>query len=1155
MNRHRFVRLAVIALFASLGLSAALYAQERATLVGTVTDPSGGVVPAVKVTVTSTDTSVSRTAETNSAGSYSVPDLNPGNYSVHAEIQGFRSYERTGVILHVNDTLRVDIQLQVGEVTQSVTVSEAAVRIQTESAEVSDTVVGKQVQSIAINGGNFLALTALVPGASSLLPDFNLPIPVGSSFSISFNGQRTHHNYFMIDGGENYDRGCGGCITILPNREAIQEFKIQTANSGADFGLGSGATVNIGIKSGTHDFHGELYEFFRNDRIDASNFFNNAANQPKPKLRFNNFGWQLGGPFYLPGKYNTDKRKTFFFFSQEWRRLRQGTTINAPAIPGPERVGDFSKELTGLKDANGNDTGAIFVPQPLPGQTLPPGLVPGQPFPGNIIPSSLVDSNATILGSVSTGLLPLPNSPDGKFFTAAPSVPTDDREEIVRVDQTITDKLQLMFHFINEAPNFQEPTSLWTNSTYPTVGTAFRNPAKSAVLKLTWALNPTLVNEVSFSWDANRIDLSPTGKFAAPSGLKGAGDVFPGNALNRFPGLEFSGPRFNTAISVGFQPWHNANDNYILRDQANKITGNHQLTFGGLVMFSTKPQDLFGTTQGTFTFNGDSTKAPYAGGSSGNEFADFLLGRAFKYNELALQDRGHWRFWSYSLWAADNWHVSRRLTVNLGARWEVLPHTFENFDRQSTFRPDAFDPAQAQSPNPVTGQLNPNGPGFQTVPNVPLNVVIPGIRFYTNGIGLAGKNGIPRGLVDNHYDTIGPRVGFAYDLLGDGKTVLRAGYGEYFERIQGNDVYNAGPNTPFSFNPTVFNTTLTNPGGGGIPIFPASIVALSREYLAPTTAQFNAGIQRELFPNAVLSLEYVGTTGRHLRIQRNINQPFLNNSQRGKVDPNLIRPFPGFSDITYGENSTSSSYNSLQANLRINNYHGLTFQTAYTWSHEIDIASGDFGTVGNAANNQGTVEDAYNYNLDRGNGDLDRRHALIINYIYDLPIPGRNSSSRFYRQFLGGWEISGVTSFQSGTPISITVAGDPAGIGSTVRANVIGDPNNGPKSASQWFNVGAFAPVGPVGVSGSTGFGNSGRNIVRLPGRNNWDISLFKSFGGIPFPGTKEGVSLQYRLEFFNAFNHTQFNQVFSVFGQTGFGAPSSAHDPRIIQMGLRFTF
>lgn len=1149
MRAQELWRPLATAFLLALLLPVGLFAQERATIVGTVTDSTGAIVPNVKVTITNVGTSVTRAVITNSAGNYSAPELLIGQYSVRAEYQGFKTYERTGIVLNVSDTVRVNIQMQVGNVKEAVSVSAEAVTVQTESAEVSNVVQGQQVTQLAIDGRNFMALAALTPGASANLPSFNLPITTGAANTISFNGNRSDHNLYTIDGTEDYDRGCGGCPTVMPSMDAIAEFKVQTSNYSPDVGLGSSASVNMALKSGTEHFHGTAYEFLRNDALDANDFFANKSGHPKVPLKFNNFGYNIGGPFYIPGKYA--KGKTFFFWNEEWRRLRQGTETYAPAIPAAERTGDFSGDLTGVKDANGNDTGAIFVPSPLPGQTLPAGLVAGQPFLGNVIPQSMIDPNAVILASPSL-VLPLSNTPDGKFFSAAPSVPTDVREEIIRVNQVLTNKLQLMAHYINDAVDQHTPTTLWSGSTYPTVGSDFINPGKSGVIKLTEMISQTFVNEVSANYNGNRIWINPTGNYAKPSSLGSVGDIFPGNQWNRIPSLYFYGPRFGVGYTTSEYPFSNAFDSFQYRDTANKTVGKHVLTFGGFFLRTHKRTSLFADTQGDFTFNGSYTAAPYAGASPGNEFADFMLGRAYNYTELALNPNAYLRSSSFALYVNDSWRVNSRLTIPVGLRWEYLPHCYDRYNHLANFYPNQFDAAQEQTPA-ADGTLDPNGPGFQLASAVgatELNSVDPGIRIYMNGIGVAGKNGVPRGLTHNYPNVWEPRLGFAYDLFGDKKTVLRGGYGIYHEKVRDGEVENLTDNPPFTFQASAFNVSLTNTGGavatnGGIPYFPVSFLADDINYLVPSTQQASFGMERELFPEGILTVEYVGTFSSHLRTERNINQPLMDNPLRGTVSPNFIGPYPGFASIHYGEMSTSANYNSLQVNFRVNSSHGLSFQAAYTWSHALDI---------NSTTQSNPVSNAYDLRADYGNGDLDRRQILIMNYVYDLPFgSGKHflgGSRGIANQVIGGWQLSGITSFSSGLPFSVMAPGDPAGIGSSVRANLVGNCNAAPRTADAFFNAAAFAPVPTANsVPGATGFGDEGRNVCTGAGRNQWDISLFKNF--VP----KEGTNLQFRAEFFNTFNHTQFNGYFTGYGSSGFGAASSAFEPRIIEFGLKFSF
>jgi hypothetical protein len=1107
-------------------LPAVGFGQERASLTGTVTDPTGAVMPGVKVTITDTLTGVARTLETNASGAYLAPELVAGTYDIKAEMPGFKTYSRTGLVLNVNDNVRVDIPMQVGQVTQSVEVSAAAVKVQTENGEVTDLVSARQVTQLPVNTRNFFVLATLTTGVSSDIPDSNLPIPVGSNSSVRFNGQRNDHNIWMIDGAEDYDRGCGGCVTIMPSMDALAEFKVMTSNNGADFGIGSGGTVNMALKSGTKDFHGTAYEFFRSDKVDAADFFTNKGGGTKAHLRYNNFGYNIGGPFYIPGHYNTDKRKTFFFFNEEWRRIRQGSTVYHIDPTQDERGGNFSADSYTINVPTTSDPAELA-------KFAKAGVTPGQPFPGNIIPSSLIDPNATLF--FNTGAFPLPTS--GEYYAGSASVPINVREEIIRVDHNFSDKVSLMAHFINDAVLQVTNTTLWGGQTFPTLHTSFLNPGKGAVLHLTDTISPTLLNEVSYNYNGNRIWLTPVGIYAKPSGWTTT-EFFGNDAGNRMPNITLS-KQFNGAeYDNESWPWHNAADSQQGRDDVSWMKGPHALKFGGQFMRYRKNQDIFGATQGNYSFDGTFT---------GSDLADFLLGFAKSYNELAIEDRGHWRTSTVSLYFTDAWRATKRLTVNLGVRWEIMPHVYEIHNRMSNFYPNLYNPADEPIFN-ADGSLDTSGPGFETVPGVALS----NIPFYMNGIGLAGKNGIPRGLVDNYYDSIGPRVGFAYDPTGRGKTVLRGGYGEFFERIQGNDVYDGGSNLPFSFNPSVSDVYFTSPSTSNqnglkaaVPIFPGGYTALAKNYLLPTSHQWSAGIQHELMPRAVFSVMYVGNEDSHQMDGRNINMPLLSNPDRaqvaaGKMDANLIRPYPGFASMTYFETATSSNYNSLQVNFRVDNYKGFTFQSAYTWSHNIDYMSGD---------NSCCISNTYDISFDRGNSAWDRRHVFIMNYIYELPFL-KNNPSAAVRQAFGGWQLAGITTFETGEPVTVSYPGDNAGMGGGegTRPDLIGNPNTGPKNASMWFNTSAFAAPAPLS------FGSEGRNVVFGPGRNNWNISLFKTFR-IPMGASHEAGQLQFRGEFFNTFNHTQFNGLNTSYGGGGFGAPSGVWDPRIIQFGLKLSF
>ncbi len=1109
----------------SIMACASAFAQT-ATILGTVTDPTGSVVPAAVVTVTNAGTGVKRVVETNAAGSYIAPELPIGFYSVRAEAAGFKVYERTGVKLDSNDTLRIDATLVVGQVTENVEVAADAVKVESDTSEVSDLVSGKEIQNLAINGRHMAALAILTPGASSDLPDFNLPISVGASTNVSFNGQRVEHNVWMIDGGENYDRGCGGCVTMMPSVDAVDEFKTLTSNAPGDFGIGSAGTINMSIKSGTREFHGSAWEFFRNDALDANNYFLNLAGAPRPELRYNIFGWNIGGPLFIPKVYNTARKRTFFFWNQEWRKFVIGNAIYAPAIPQSQRDGDFSGLSSVIKVPNTNDPNMNAKYAAL-------GLTPGQAFPGNKIPASLIDPNAALF--FASGAMPLPTAPNN-FFSGSKAVPTDVPETILRFDHYLTDKLALFVHYIHDNTDQVTPTALWSSDTYPTIQTNFKNPSWSGVVHLTQTISATLLNETAFNFNGNWIDLTPLGVYQKPSGWS-AQQLFNNNLDNRLPTVSIGGS-YGVNYDPASWPWRNAARDEQARDDVSWTKGTHNLHFGGQYMRYGKNQDIFGDTQGNYTFSGTFT---------GNAVADFLLGYAQNYSILDLEDRTHTRTNTLSFYGTDNWRATSRLTLNLGFRWEIVPHAYDVQNRLSNFYPNLYDPAKAPQFN-SDGSLNTSSPGFTTVSGVPLS----GIPFYLNGMVVAGQDGTPRGMVQNQLATVGPRVGFAYDLNGQGKTVIRGGFGVFYERIQGNDVYNMGPNPPFGFNPGLNNVYFSTPNisvlngaAATVPIYPADITALAyTDYKLPVSAQWNFGIQHEVTRGAVLGVAYVGNADYHQRDEREINDVGLTDPNRlgiaglvGSYNANLDRPYLGYGNVVLGENAGNTHYESLQVNFRVENQHGLTFQAAYTWAHNLGIAPGGGGDFN-------TVSDPYNRYYDYGPTGLDRRQVLVLNYIYDLPFFRHNNG--LAGSLLGGWEFSGITLAQTGLPLNPTLSYDNLGLGgnTTDRPNQVSALTY-PSTVTQWFNTAAFAAPAQLA------FGNAQEGAIRGPGRLNFNLSMFKNFL-MPW---REGMNLRFGAEFYNALNHTQFDAVNTSFGNSAFGQVTSTYDPRTIELSLKFSF
>ncbi len=1122
----------------ALASAVRLNAQETATIVGTVADSSGAVIPHADVIVTNQNTgTVVRTTVTNDAGNYIVAGLPISTYSVKCQKQGFTSSVHSDLVLNVRSEVRVDFTLAVGMVSTEVTVTASSVHLQTENAAVSEAVTGNHVENLDINGRNFIQLATLVPGAvgPSLVGSLNTPVGVTSNTGINFNGLRQAHNVFSVDGQENYDRGCGGCIEVIPDQDAIQEFKVTTSNAQQDLGFGSAGRVQLEIKSGTSRFHGEAFEINRNRALEAAYFFGNKAGvkpdgslkSPKPKDNQNDFGFNLGGPIGKAG----GNPKTFFFTTVDWRRLLQGSTISPNGIFQPWTTGDFSVGTRTFGNVqpivNKFDPAQPGVPCSL-GTCFPLFSSGGV---NNVIPAGSLDPNALLLAAPSYGMFLQPNS--GQQLIAGVTSPTTVNEQIVRIDHTFSDKTSLMAHYIRNGIVQKIPRGLWDTGAYPTVGTDFLNEPESILLKVTHSISPTLLSESMVGFNRQPLTLLPYGVFAKPSGYNGQ-EIFPSNDDNRVPRINIGGD-LGVLYTTGSWPWYNVLNTWTWRESLTNIRGNHTLNFGVEVLHYLKQQRLFGQTNGSFNFDASATNGNYCldyptctqvGKSKGNAFADFMIGRAQQYNELQNQGTPAWINNHTGLFIGDNWKVKNGLTLNLGLRWEGMPHAYEEHNQAAVFRTQLFNPADVPAFD-AAGHLI----GFNNTTNP-----------YLNGIGVAGKD-VPRGMVNNHWNNFEPRLGFAYQPHPGGKLVVRGGVAVFYENIQGNDVYNVGPNPPFSSTPQINNTTFSNPGGGTPLASPGNIQAYEYHYFQPYSAQWNLGAEYQFNDRTIFSLSYVGNKSTHQQINRNINQP-QPSATAYLPNVNENRPYLGWANINFYENSANANYNSLQASLRFSNWHGLTSGLAYTWSHCLDYVDND---------NPGTIPNAYNLAREYGNCGFDVRHTLIANYVYSLPF--FNQATGIKRTVAGGWQVSGISTFYTGLPLTIGTSQPDSQLAHCncggYRANLIGNPASGSnlRSVAEWFNTSAFGPV-PAGQ-----FGNSARNNVRGDGINNFDFSVFKNFAGIPLPGTKEGGTFQLRFEFYNVFNHTQFNSYGTTFGSGVFGQVLNTRNPRQIQIGAKLQF
>jgi hypothetical protein len=1157
----------------------AAWAQDLATIIGTVTDPTGGAIPGAKIVVSNTDKGFVRNLVSAEDGGYIAARIPIGAYVISAQATGFEKLTQTGVTLDAGQTQRVDLHLRLGPTQQEVTVIGNIPRVETETGAVSTVITGTQITQLNLVSRNFIELSTLAPGVVDTQHAFST---IGSimNLGISFNGTSQWFNNWELDGANDVDRASGSsAIMVFPSIDSIAEFRISSSNYSADSGKAAGANVQYVTKSGTNQFHGDAYEFVRNDKFDANDWFINqtiappGGNAPKTPLKRNDFGFTLGGPLYIPGFYNTDKQKTFFFVSEEWRRHREGTIVNQGDPTVRMRQGDFSE----CDPASPNYTIAVAS-----GCQLPTDPATGKTFANDLVP---VDPTAqTLLNS----LIPLPNNGPDRY-TKAFSLPTNFQDDMIRVDHNITDKTRIFFRYTQDSDQDEIVPALWASSSFATVRTTLALPTKNAVLHLTQSFRPDLMNEVIVSFSDDPWNMgntpgfdSPSGSIAKPSGFV-AKTIFPANqAQPLLPGIVVSGGLpFSFAQSTGYKftylcPQPELKDNLVW------MRGKHTLKFGFFLNRNVTDESLsIGSgLQGLFGFSNSSTV------TTGNALADFFLGRIATYQEQGRVVNGellgggriiHSHQMDFEPYFQDDWRASRRLTLNMGVRYYYLTPFYDvsNPTNDSIFIPSQYNPADQ-------AQLDING---NIIPGTGANYL-----NYGNGLVQCGSGAINKGCVKPYHKTISPRFGFSYDPTGSGKTAIRGGYALTWDPSNPGQT-DAGfwGNPPtltvlYSYNVVGFDNI--GPGALG----PSSFNNVPRSEKFPQVDQFSLGVQHEFPGNNLLSVSYVGSLNRYLQVSRNINQvpigvgtvnvPALANTPgcgstgncdvqnilMNNLEPSIFFvPYRGYTSIGQRENTGVSHYDSLQANFRHTFGRGLTFQAIYTWSHNID------NVTTNGVND-------YDLSRWRGNSLLDRPQSLVMNYVYLLPFFG-HSTNAFVHNALGGWQVNGITSFQSGAPLDVScgIAGMSSGVGGPVVCNSLGkfgvkkgtfhDPEFGP--VPTWFDPGTIGQVtlAQLQANGQPGmFGYMGKNPLNGPGRNNWDLALMKNIQTPWFKG--EHSSVQIRWETFNTFNHPQWNSVnafcsgLTLPGQPcngsnniGNGEVAGAYPPRVMQFGLKFIF
>jgi hypothetical protein len=1183
MKFHRLLLQVVLLVVTFCG---AAWAQNG-SITGTVKDPSGAAISGAAVVVTSPERGITRQTTSNSTGEYNESALPSGAYDIIVSAAGFKKYQAKGVKLDVGEKARVDVALEVGSISTEVIVQgENVAQVETQSSELAGTVTGKEITQLELNGRNFTTLVSLIPGVSNQTGQDEPSVGINGSVAFSMNGGRTEYNNWELDGGDNMDNGSNGTLNVYPSVDAIAEFKVLTSNYGAQYGRNGSGTVEVDTKSGTKAFHGDAYEFVRNDVFNAQNFFNDPShggNGITPPYKKNDFGYTIGGPVYIPGVYNKDKQKTFFFWSEEWRRERVPASFNQVVPYSAERTGDFTD---------------LCLPTPTPDCPVDPRT--HAPWDGTQGPLPVSPAATAILPLIPVGTLDVPG---GSAYNTNITLPTSWREELFRIDHNINDHNRVTFRYIHDSWNTIEPGPIWDSASFPTVQTAFNGPGVSMVARLTSTISPTLLNEFVASYTTDHISFKSVGAWQRPSSLNSQmGYLFNNGFAGKLPAISLAGGIYDGIAMDPDGIWpegpYNSNPTYTYRDNMTKIIGRHNLTLGAYFVAGQKNELSSVQVNGALTF---STSSPL---STGNPFADLLLGNIASFAQGSNQLKFYNRYKIFEPYFQDDWRITDRLTLNLGLRVSLEGTYRDRYHHAYNWDPAVYA-ANIANASQVDGDGSLTGTAGALVPGVgnPLLGLVqcggPGGTVTFNGFTnatIAGNSNA--GCLKGHLFNPAPRIGFAWDPRGKGKTAIRGGYGIFFEHANGNEANTEGmesqtspllqsesqPNIPGYL--TIGSTSL-----GAPPVFPSSFFSIPNQVVWPYMQQWHLDVQHELPANTVVTVSYVGSKGTHLGRQSDLNQlyptpasqnPYLpgqaisaadcnsltnvglptvtgvvnGTTVTGQTainlqtacgnDPNPYRPFLGISNVTRLENKASSIYHALQVSAR-KSVGALNLTAAYTYSHSIDDSSDRY---------DGSFVNTYDPSTNRASSNFDQRHMLNVGYVYDFPFFKKLGVSHI---LLGGWEWSGIFAFSTGTPLNVTngtTYGDNAGVGNGVGTgsypDVVSNPRANVPPASQvtgnnyagyFYNPAAF--VSPTGLT----FGDVGRNYLRNPNRTNFDMGLFKRFA------IKENMAFEFRAEAFNIFNHTEWGGPSGSLGGSGFLEIASVHLPRVLQLGAKFIF
>jgi hypothetical protein len=1145
-------RKSVIVLVAVCFLCVVMAAQETTgTISGTVKDPSGAVVPNATVTLTNTEkNAVLRTVTTDSSGNFSAPSLPIGHYEVTITAPGFQKYTQTDVVLNATAKLTLFPTLQVGSTQQTVTVAANAVQVDLQSPQAAGLISGTQVRQLSLNNRNYEQLVSLVPGVSSNSATDQLYVgafaPQGTNLvTFSMNGGRREENNWLVDGADNVDRGSNLTLLSFPSVDAIAEVRVLRGQYDPEYGRSAGGQVDVVTRSGTSSLHGGVYEFFRNDVLNANSYFNKHFTTvvQRPRLRYNDFGGTIGGPVWIPKIYE-HRNKTFFFVSEEARRVITYANPHAEVPLAGMLTGNFAHPVCVAFDATGACTAtgtSITAINPLAAAYI------------QDVFSKYPSPNAA-------------TSSDPFGFTSTTRGIFNFREDMVRIDHIVSNKVALYGKILRDSIPTREPGGLFTGLPLDNVGTTETNsPGHNYTVHATVSFTPTLLMDLQYGYSYGAIVSNPVGlvqRSVSPDVTAALNLPF-ATTLGRIPNVTFSGG----TGAQSFGPYRDFNRNHTVNGNLTKVLGNHTLKFGAVYYHYQKTENAGSGNEGTFAFT--NTGVPAGTSNFEQAWANFLLGRVGTFSQTSVDMTPDIHDNQFEWYGQDTWRLRPNLTLSYGMRWSFFRQPTDAKGLLSNFDPAAYDPAKAPCILPngnLDLTLGANGqPVSACNPNYsPLN-------GYIYASPPAGGTKSPFGSKVSNEDNraIAPRIGIAWDPWGQGTTSIRAGYGMFYDNgIEfGNPEINVFNDPGFLTALTITNTSFTNPLGGTRKFSNAAPTINSRvplKYHSPYSQQWSLDIQHQVY-GWMVDVGYYGNNGIHLPGYVDINQPlpgaYLNcatGCNGVTITPpitgantnqlNAIRPYLGYSGAYGFETIYTSNYNSLQTQVQRSFRNGSLVNFAYTWSHGLTTDQADRST--------GSVIPQVSYDLRNNYGPTvaDRRHIVTANFVWNMP--WYRAQQGVVGHLLGGWEVSGIQTFQTGLPLTIASnqVYDPTGAGClgpspcVIRANQVGDPSlNAPHNYDTgWFNASAFTNPGATQTTVTTERPGAARDA----GFWRTDLSLFKNIK------ISERVTTQFRLESFNTFNHTNPVCCSSLTTSSpSYNLVRSTRDPRIVQLGLKLDF